>query len=302
MKRLPILILNLAIFLLANSAFSFAQESKDVGKEYRVSSTDILEGSEKSAYKITPNDLLEISVYDEPDLTKTVRVGADRIIIFPLLGTVSVKGLTPKELETKLTDLLQADYLITPQVSVLVKERAKIAILGQVSNPGQKELSAGMTLLDAIVQAGGFTDVANILEIKLIRSDDNDNKGTLTFDASEIFKEGGNKTQGIFLQPGDLIIVGKLRKDEESFIVVFGEVEKPGRYELNKDMTVIEAVALAGGLKSTAAGDGTKIIRTQNGQRKTINVRLASILKGYSKGQDISLEPGDVIMVPESFF
>lgn len=305
MKKFIILIISLAIFLTGNFISSFAQKDEPPGDEYRVSSTDISGVSGKSTYKISPNDLLEINVYDEPDLKTTVRVGADRAIVFPLVGTVSVKGMTPKELETKLVDLLGADYLIEPQVSVLITERAKISILGQIRSPGQKELISGMTLLDAVVQSGGFTDDANVQEIKLVRTDENDNQQTLIFDGTKIFDSGEDKTQMVSLQPGDLIIVGKLTAKEggDQFIVVMGEVARPGRYEFSNEMTVIEAVALAGGLKSTSAGDRTKIIRTYNGQRKTIKIALASILRGSGdQKQVVVLEPGDTIMVPESFF
>jgi polysaccharide export outer membrane protein len=112
----------------------------------------------------------------------------------------------------------------------------------------------------------------------------------------------GDRDKNINLQAGDLIIVGAMTQDEENAVVLFGQVVRPGRYPFKKGMTVIDAIALGGGLTPIASGNGTKVIRTKEGQRTTMNIPLDSILKGGSKGKNIELEPNDVIVVPESFF
>lgn len=267
----------------------------------KVSTDRTLYEKDRRDYEINPNDILEISVFDEPDLSKQVRVGIDGKIFFPLLGDILVQGDTPEGLETKLTDLLNADYLVNAQVTVFVSKHGKIYLLGQVKSPGEQEISAGMTLSDAIIHAGGFTDVADVKEVKIIRSKDGGEKSTLIFDASKLLEEDAS-SQNIKLQAEDLIVVGSTAAADGNTVVLFGQVTKPGKYPFNKGMTVIDAVSLAGGLTPIAAADGVKIIRTNEGQRKTINIRLGSILQGRGNTQNIELEPSDVIVVPESFF
>ncbi len=250
-------------------------------------------------YRICANDLLDISVYSELDLTKTVRVTADGAISYPLLGNISVKGLTAKELETKITELLAADYLVNPQVSVFIKEYAKISVLGQVRSPGAYELKTGLTVMDAIALAGGFTNQANALDVKLVRIKGNE-KESISINANEVIAQGA-KEKDIALEPGDLIVVGEL-SEASQYVLLLGRVRSPGRYVFKKGMTAIEAIALAGGLTETAAANGTKIIRTQNGEKTTIKVPVGSILQGGDKTNDVPLEPDDAIVVPESFF
>jgi polysaccharide export outer membrane protein len=156
-------------------------------------------------YPISTNDLLEISVYDEPDLCKTVRVSADGTITYPLVGTIAVAGLTTKGLEEKMTELLIKDYLVNPQVNVFIKEFTKISVLGQVKNPGAYELKAGLTVVDAIALAGGLTDIADSNGTKVIRIHKGKKK-TIGVPVGSILK-GGDRTQDVPLQTGDTVVV-----------------------------------------------------------------------------------------------
>ena len=94
--------------------------------------------SQTDAYRVGPSDVLEISVWGEPDLNKTIPVSSDGIINFPLLGNVNVAGMTVKEIEQKITGLLGKDYLVDPQVYVSIKEynSQKVIVLGEVKKPG----------------------------------------------------------------------------------------------------------------------------------------------------------------------
>jgi len=275
--------------------------SNQAGETVKISTDKTIYDRDRKEYEINLNDILEISVYDEPDLSRQVRVGIDGKIFFPLLGDILVKGDTPEKLETKLTDLLNADYLVNAQVSVFVSKHGRIYLLGQVKSPGEQELSAGMTLSDAIIRSGGFTDAADVKEVKIVRTNENGEKITLIFDASKLL-EGDASSKNIKLQAEDLVVVGSTAAGDGNTVVLFGQVARPGKYPFNKGMTVIDAVSLAGGLTPIAAADGVKIIRTNEGQRKTINIRLGLILRGRGNTQDIELEPYDVIVVPESFF
>lgn len=129
--------------------------NKDVGKEYVVQ----------------PDDILEIAVYGEEDLTKIARVSQDGCITYPLLGRVFANGLTVSELEQKLTDLLEEDYLVNPQVGVFVKEFAGIYIYGQIEKPGCYPLGRDLTVFEAITLAGGFTSIAAANGTKVLRQE-----------------------------------------------------------------------------------------------------------------------------------
>lgn len=247
-------------------------------------------------YLISKNNLIEISVYNEPDLSKTVRVSARGTITYPLLGEVSAEGLTAKEFEEKLTKLLERDYLVSPQVNVFVKEYSKISILGQVKNPGYYELKSGITILEAIALAGGFTELADYNKISVTRRDDSGGKDNLIVSASE-FSGESNRVIDLYAHPDDVITVPEL-----GFISVVGQVKSPGRFSLKVGMTAIEAIALAGGLTDIAAPNATKVIRVSGGKKIIFNVPVASILKGGDKSKDVPLKLGDTIVVPESFF
>lgn len=250
-----------------------------------------------SEYRVNTNDLLEISVYQEPDLSKTLRVAADGTISYPFLGNIPVVGLTAKELETKLTELLVRDYLINPQVGVFLKEYAKISVLGQINRPGSYELKADLTVMDAIALAGGFTEKANAESIELVRIKGAE-KETIRINANEIV---GKKEKDITLKSGDLIVVGGLSEASNS-VSILGQVRSPGIYNWKKDMTVIDVIALAGGFTDVASGNGTKVIRDREGKREVIRVPVATILEGGDKTLDVTLEPNDTVVVPESFF
>jgi len=327
-----------------------------------------------SEYRISPNDLIEVSIYEEPDLSKTVRVSPDGTITYPLIGIIQAQGMTAKELETKLTELLEKDFLVNPQVNVFIKEHAKIFINGRVKNPGAYEMKAGLTVKEAITMAGGLSEDGNPRNVKLLRNV-NGQKQVYEIDimaaktadkdmflqpSDEIMVEdlgtisvlgqvsrpgsyklkqnmsimegiaaaGGFTKEGdarnvrllrtlnnqkqtiavdttqpksadkeIYLQPGDEITV-----EELGMVSVLGQVKISGRYTLKKNMTVVDMIAVAGGLTNIAAPNGTKVIRVKNGKKQVISIPLGSILRGGDKSKDIILENGDTIVVPESFF
>lgn len=251
----------------------------------------LAQDSDNPEYRIGKNDLLEISVYQEPDLYKTVRVSEQGMISFPLIGNISVVGMAVKDLQDKLTELLERDYLVNPQVSVFIKEYSKVSVLGEVGRPGAYELKSGLTAIEAIALAGGFKDSADEAKVMLSREDKYGGKESIEIDTTD--PSGKN----IILRPGDVITVRELGS-----ISVLGRVKKPGRYSLRKGISVIEAIALAGGLDDMAAANSTQVIRIENGRKKIFRVPVASILQGGDRSKDIDLLPDDTVVVPESFF
>ena len=245
-----------------------------------------------SEYRIFPRDILEIRVYDNPDLTQRLEVSESGEISFPLIGKIKVAGLTTPEAEGALGRSL-SEYIVNPQVAILVAQRQKIYISGEVNKPGAYELTAGMTVMEAIALAGGF----KVQEL-------NQQDQTIIIRGTEIIPVKisdialkGDKTTNIFLKPNDQIVAPQRQK-----IYVSGEVKKPGAYELTVGMTVFEAITLAGGFTDFAAPNKTSVRRTKGGKKEVIAVPIAEILKRGDKKKDITLESGDVIIVPETFF
>ena len=159
-------------------------------------------------YLIQPGDLVEIKVYKEEDMERTLRVATNGSITFPLIGNVKIAGLTVSDAEQKLEKDLQA-YLKTPSVSFLIKEYANktVYVLGQVKKPSSIPIlpEKTMTLLEAITSAGGFTDVAAISKVKILRMENGVQK-SIEVDVSQITKEG-NKQYDVPLKPADVVFV-----------------------------------------------------------------------------------------------
>ncbi|MBO7605881.1 MAG: polysaccharide biosynthesis/export family protein [Elusimicrobiaceae bacterium] len=159
-------------------------------------------------YLIQPGDLVEIKVYKEDDMDRTLRVTTNGSITFPLIGNIKISGLTVSDAEQKLENALQA-YLKAPSVSFLIKEYANktVYVLGQVKKPSSISIlpEKTMTLLEAITSAGGFTDVAAISKVKILRMEDSVQK-SIEVDVSQITKEG-NKQFDVPLKPADVIFV-----------------------------------------------------------------------------------------------
>ncbi len=166
-------------------------------------------GLEKETeYLINPKDILEIQVYPDADLNREITVSPKGTISFPLIGEVQVEGLSVTNAEKKLTVLLEKDYLVYPQVHIRVKEfhTLTISILGEVNRPGPYKLGTQegeTTLLEAIAMAGGFTNIANIKKIKIIRVQGSEKK-TYQVNAEEVLK---GKKKDVPLKANDLIVV-----------------------------------------------------------------------------------------------
>lgn len=254
-------------------------------------------------YRIDAEDVLSITVYDQPDLESKVRVTAQGEITFPLVGAVKVKGLTVSEVESRLAQLLEADYLVNPKVSVFIEKYhvKKVSVLGAVEKPGVYELSSEKpsTVLEAIAMAGGLSKNASLADARIMRVEGGKEE-TIPVDLTAITKYS-EKQRDIALRAGDVVFV------PEGYyqIFVLGAVEKPGSYELSKEKptTALEAIAMAGGFSKVAAQNDTKVIRKDaNGSEETIRVRAADITQKGEKDKDIPLQPKDVVFVPESFF
>jgi polysaccharide export outer membrane protein len=262
-------------------------------------------------YKIGPEDLLEISVFEDEKLNKTVRVSSQGNINFPLLGVLKVKGLTATELEREIRDLLAEKYFQDPNVSVFIKEyrNQRISIIGAVEKPGVYEVSGQKTILDLMAISGGLKEDAGQL-LFLIRPPQpeeqtlkkGEGKGsaeetvrTFVINLEELLVKG-DLSLNLTLLHGDVINIPLSGR-----IYVGGQVKSPGGFPMKgKKMTVSQAVALAGGLTEKAAGSDTKIFRYQetDTKKEVITVDVYAVQKG--KGEDLLLRENDIMFVPTS--
>ncbi len=173
---------------------------------------EVLQGIEQvrasQAYKLQPGDLLDIQVFQEASMARTLRISGNGTIMFPLVGSVPVAGKTLQEAQALLENKLTT-YLKNPQVSILVKEYGNktVYVLGQVKKPSSIEIppEKPLTVLEAVTSAGGFTDIANTSKVRVLRME-NGKQTSMDVDVTQITKQG-NKAMDIALMPGDVVFV-----------------------------------------------------------------------------------------------
>ncbi len=250
-------------------------------------------------YEVGPGDVLEVNVFGNDDLSRMPTVQTNGAISLPLLGEVQVAGLTVGEVQRKITNLLAKDYLVNPQVEVKVREYQSqfVSVVGEVNSPGRKPIRGRMRLIDALVESGGFKPNASA-EVMITRVDgtfDGDKK-SMTVRISGAATAADTVNLELPLRNGDIITA--LPK---AFVTVDGEVNKPGRYAIEADLTVTGAVSLAGGLTRFGSND-VKVRRMdpQSGKVTILSVDLKDVRNG--KKPDVPLLPNDVISVGRRVF
>ncbi|MHB8763274.1 MAG: polysaccharide biosynthesis/export family protein [Deferrisomatales bacterium] len=239
-------------------------------------------------YLVGEGDVLKVSVYEHPDLTTVARVAADGTIRFSLVGAVEVGGLTVAQIGERLAAQLADGYLVDPQVAVFVEEfrSQKAIIMGQVVKPGLFELRGQSTFLELLSKAGGLTkDAADKAVIKRKPTPGHPD-GVVSVDLKRLM-EGGELTLDVPILDGDSVYIGSA-----GLYYVTGQVKKADAYKHEPGTTLIMAVTVAGGFTDKAATGRAKIIR-KVGDKEVVLEKVNL--------QELVL-PGDVIVVPESFF
>jgi len=155
-------------------------------------------------YKIGPEDVLDISVWKNPELSRTVPVRPDGKVSLPLVNDIQAAGLTPSRLRQELTRRL-SEYVPSPEVAVIVREvhSGKVSVVGQVRSPGRYEVRSPATVLELIALAQGFTDFAVRDRIVVLRQ--NATPARITFNYRKI--TDGTEQDNFLVQPGDIIVV-----------------------------------------------------------------------------------------------
>jgi polysaccharide biosynthesis/export protein len=252
-------------------------------------------------YVIGPRDLLEIKVFELPELNQSVRVSEDGSITIPLLNRVIVGGMSKDAVEKKLAELLEERFVKNPQVSVFIREYQSrlVSVIGAVEKPGMYELVGRQNLLQMISKAGGIKENASS-QLFVLREGKNGNGATIPIELDDLLANGNQKLN-IPLQAGDVI---NIPVDKTILIFVFGEVKNPGalQVKLSKKTTLLQAIAQAGGTADGASKSGITIKRKDRNTGKEIKMKinLKDILKG--KRPDVELKEGDVVFVPASIF
>lgn len=237
-----------------------------------------------SDYRLGSGDLLRVNVFGSPELSSEVRVSESGNITYPLIGQVPVAGKSPAQVEALLVSAFaDGGYLKQPQVSVLVVEyrSQKVSVLGHVTKPGQYSLQSASRLLDVLAEAGGPINEQAADTATLMRKDGS----KATVDLTALFS--GDPAQNHVVNGGDTIYVPRAPQ-----FYVYGEVQKPGMYKLERGMTVSRAISAGGGL-TTRGSERRVVIKRKDKQGKE---QLYS-----ARGSDM-LQADDVLMVKEGLF
>jgi len=242
-------------------------------------------------YVVGAQDSLVITSYDQSDLSGKFVVETDGTFTFPMLGRVRAGGMTLRAVEASLKDqLVEQGFFKNPQLTVTVDEyrSQKIFILGEVRKPGVYPLSGTMRLVEALALADSTLPTASNTAVILPAADDPSrptDQDVIRVDLGDL--EDGQVSQNVALRDGDTILVPRAED-----VYVFGQVKNPGAYALqDDDMTVLQALSLAGGVTDRGATGRIEIVRIVEGERVEISADF----------HDVVL-PGDTIIVPERFF
>ncbi|MDY6838536.1 MAG: FG-GAP-like repeat-containing protein [Thermodesulfobacteriota bacterium] len=254
-------------------------------------------------YKLGPSDLIEITVWKGMEArTEEVLVKPDGKISFGYVDKLYVNGMTQSELEHCLAQKLK-QYIREPRVDVNMKRFASksFSVLGAISTarhdrgPGDYRLTGRVTVLQALGTAGGPTRDANLREVSLRRRDGT----TMVLNLYKAIVQG-DKTQDIVIDDADIVFVPTMSK-EKSLVYVLGEVEKPGAYPFEREITVLEAISRAGGFTTYATLESTKIIRGDISRPEVLPANLQRLFKKADQSQNIVLANKDVVYIPRSF-
>lgn len=251
-------------------------------------------GAQTVEYVIAPHDVFNVSVFGQPDVSGKFTVDADGSFSFPLLGRVNAAGLSPHALEEQIRTGLTGRFFRNPQVSVSMEQYRSqhVNVVGAVRQAGSYPLMDDMTVMDALARAGSTTDHAGPVAV-ITRAPHADAPGTKgSAAAPQVMRvdlrklEQGTAGSDVILQDGDTVFV----PTAETFFVS-GHVRSPGSFPLLDQTTVLQAIALAGGLTERGTDRRVQIIRMSDGKRQTLRAQAEDLL-----------QPGDTVVVRERLF
>lgn len=242
----------------------------------------------RAEYALGAGDVIRVTVYQNPDLTLEARVSEAGSISYPLVGAVKLGGLTVTEAEKKIADALkQGNFVKAPQVSILVVQVRgnQASVLGQVNKPGRYPLEvSGMRLSDVLALAGGVASTGG--DIVTVVGTRSSQPYRVEVDLPTVFGPG-KRGDDLVIQDGDVVWVERV-----PVVYIYGEVQKPGAFRLERNMTVMQALASGGGLTQRGTEKGIRVHR-RDGTGK---------LQILTPSLDETLRTDDVVYVRESLF
>jgi polysaccharide export outer membrane protein len=244
------------------------------------------------ALRINSGDLIEVGVFDTPELSGKLRVDENGEITIPIAGVLRVAGMTAEEAAGAIEEKLRsADLMMAPHVTVFVTEFATqgVVITGEVKSPGIYPLLGSHGMVDLLTAAGGVTTAAGRY-VSLTHKSDPEHPEMI-----RLASKPGEIIENVDIQPGDTVIVARA-----GVAYVVGDVAKAGGFliESNDRLSVLQIIALAGGTTRTSAKDKARIIRKTPNGREELPIPLNAMMKG--KVRDMPVEDGDILFVPSS--
>jgi polysaccharide biosynthesis/export protein len=250
------------------------------------------ETTENATMQLGAGDLVEVAVYGVPELATKTRINNSGDVYLPLVDYVHIADLNLEEAQNLIEKrLADGGFVRNPHVTVFVSESASqgATILGEVTRPGVYPVLGERRLYDVISAAGGFTDKAGRV-VTITRRTKPDAPQTVHLPSNLADQTDANV--GIF--PGDTIVVGRA-----GIVYVVGDVNHPSGFMIeDNNLTVLKALALAGGANRTASLNGAKLLRQTSNGVQEIPVQLGKILR--AKAADAPLQRGDILFVPGS--
>jgi polysaccharide export outer membrane protein len=236
---------------------------------------------------IGPGDTIRITVYRNPDLTTEARLSDEGKLNVPLVGEMSLSGLTPDEAAKRVANSLKTGkYVLDPQITVsVVQARSRlVSVLGFVKSPGRYELDGiSAKISDVIAMAGGLD--ANASDKIILQPSGTGKSEPVNVDLSSIIQ--GDTSKNLDVRGGDSIFVPRA-----AVVYVYGEVQKGGAYRIEPDMTVMQAISLAGGITPRGSENRVQLRRkASDGKWSQRNVNPTDVVS-----------PDDVIYVREGLF
>jgi polysaccharide export outer membrane protein len=276
----------------------YAKQQKQESETNKINLTPLVieEGQDIGEYLLGSGDLLVIKVLEEGKLDTEARVTSKGTINVPLLGEVSVLNLTSTQVGRNIEELYKKDYMHDPHVSVYIKERLskQITLVGAVEKPGTYDYVAQRKLLDVIAIGNGLKKEAGAFAY-ITRSEAKSGK-TLNYivDLEDLVKNG-NMARNHVILGGDVIFIPKSGQ-----CFVDGAVRKPGTYPLESNMTITQAIVLAGGLAGYADDDSIKLVRFigRGKERQVVSLSYSDLQSGL--GDTLILKDQDIIFAESS--
>jgi polysaccharide biosynthesis/export protein len=249
---------------------------------------------------VGPDDLLALSVYDSPELTRTVRVDANGNIRLPMLkDPIPVRGMVPSQVETTIArSLTQGKVLVDPIVTVTIVEYQSrpVNVVGAVKNPLVFQATRSIPLLDAIARAGGMREDAgsDIVVSREVVQNGKPARMTQTIPVRKLI-DNADPSANVMLHGGEEVLVPEALK-----IYVVGNVKRPGAYPVRNDeeTTILQLLALSEGLAPYSAKVAYVYRRAPGGTKTEVPIELAKIMK--RKSPDVPLQANDILYIPDN--